>query len=177
MTGSLRVAQAAARQPYVHASPRSEPGAVEQLDPPNHSYDATQVRRLPAVILTPLMRCGLLVRKDLPPGPLKRLQRKTPRRTGRIQFGSRHTGASFMSAACCWNKTIGVNIVHVACTGRRAGPCRTCHNSHLDFICNYISTTRAPGARCGRPSQFLATLAGEALRPRFRTYQPPTQQG
>ena len=155
MTGSLRVAQAAAdSHMFVLASIGTH--AISQSMHKKPLYDATSAFQ--PVILTADAPLVLLVRKDLPAKNLKEFTEYAKANQAKMQFGSGGTGTSSHVGCVLLNQTIGVNIVHVPYRG--GGPAlQDLIAGRLDFICNYVSTA-VPAVAAGQ-ARVLATLAGE----------------
>ncbi len=155
MTGSLRVAQAAADSHlFVLASIGTH--AISQSMHKKPLYDAATAFQ--PVILTADAPLVLLVRKDLPAKDLKEFAEYAKANHGKMQFGSGGTGTSSHVGCVLLHQTIGVNIVHVPYRG--GGPAlQDLIGGRLDFICNYVSTA-VPAVAAGQ-ARVLATLAGE----------------
>ena len=155
MTGSLRVAQAAAdSHMFVLGSIGTH--AISQSMHKRPPYNAATAFH--PVILTADAPLVLLVRKDLPAKDLKEFASYAKQNAGKMQFGSGGTGTSSHIGCVLLNQTIGVNIVHVPYRG--GGPAlQDLIAGRLDFICNYVSTA-VPAVAAGQ-ARVLATLAVE----------------
>jgi tripartite-type tricarboxylate transporter receptor subunit TctC len=155
LTGSLRVAQAAADSHlFVLASIGTHAiGYSMHSKPPFHPANDFQ----PVIFVAdaPLL---LMTKKDLPPNNLKEFIAYTKANSARMTFSSGGTGTSSHVSCVMLNQIMGVEVTHVPYRG--GGPAfADLIAGRIDYICNYVSI----GAQAVKQDQVkaIATLAGE----------------
>jgi len=155
MTGSLRVAQAAADSHlFVLASIGTHAiGYSMHSKPPYHPARDFQ----PVIFIAdaPLM---LMTKNDLPPNNLKEFIAYAKANSGKLTFSSGGTGTSSHVSCVMLNSLIGAEATHVPYRG--GGPAfADLIAGRIDYICNYVSI----GAQAVRQKQVkaIAMLAGE----------------
>jgi tripartite-type tricarboxylate transporter receptor subunit TctC len=155
LTGSLRVAQAAAdSHMFVLASIGTHAiGYSMHSKPPYHP--AHDFQPVSFVADAPLM---LMVRKDLAPNNLQEFIAYTKINHDKMTFSSGGTGTSSHVSCVMLNQIMGVDVTHVPYRG--GGPAfADLIAGRIDYICNYVSIG-APAVKTGQVKA-LATLARE----------------
>src|SRR5262249_41347108 len=135
MTGSLRVAQAAAdSHMFVLASIGTHAiGYSMHRKPPYHPANDFQ----PVIFIAdaPLM---LMTKKDLPPNNLKEFMAYAKANDGKLTYSSGGTGTSSHISCVMLNELMGTQATHVPYRG--GGPAfADLIAGRIDYICNYVS--------------------------------------
>jgi tripartite-type tricarboxylate transporter receptor subunit TctC len=155
MTGSLRVAQAAADSHlFVLASIGTHAISHSMHSRPAY-HPANDFQPVAFIADAPLL---LMTKKDLPAANLQEFMAYVRTNHDKMTFASGGTGTSSHVSCVMLNQLAGVNVTHVPYRG--GGPALAdVIAGRIDYICNYVST----GAQAVRQNQVkaLAMLARE----------------
>jgi tripartite-type tricarboxylate transporter receptor subunit TctC len=155
MTGSLRVAQAAADSHlFVLASIGTHAIGYSMHSKPAY-HPARDFQPVIFVADAPLM---LMTKKDLPPNNLKEFIAYAKANSGKLTFSSGGTGTSSHVSCVMLDQLIGVEATHIPYRG--GGPAfADLIAGRIDYICNYVSI----GAQAVKQNQVkaIAMLASE----------------
>jgi tripartite-type tricarboxylate transporter receptor subunit TctC len=138
MTGSLRVAQAAA-DGYTMVLGSVGTHAQNQTLFKQPLYDAaTDFTPVALIAETPI---ALITRKDLPPNNFKDFVTYAKANQAKMQYGSAGAGSATHLGCVVLNYVIGVNITHVPYRG--TGPAmQDLTGGRIDYLCDIIATAK-----------------------------------
>jgi tripartite-type tricarboxylate transporter receptor subunit TctC len=138
MTGSLRVAQAAA-DGYTMVLGSVGTHAQNQTLFKQPLYDAaTDFTPVALLAETPI---ALITRKDLPPNNFKDFVTYAKANQAKMQYGSAGAGSATHLGCVVLNYVIGVNITHVPYRG--TGPAmQDLTGGRIDYLCDIIATAK-----------------------------------
>jgi len=138
MTGSLRVAQAAA-DGYTMVLGSVGTHAQNQTLFRQPLYDAaTDFTPVALIAETPI---ALITRKDLPPNNFKDFVTYAKANQAKMQYGSAGAGSATHLGCVVLNYVIGVNITHVPYRG--TGPAmQDLTGGRIDYLCDIIATAK-----------------------------------